>query len=622
MRQITPVLVIIVLFASSFSLAGQATSSAVDRRVALVIGNSEYDTGPLLNPSNDARAMAVALRETGFEVMEYINLANQADMKRAIREFGRKIQNGGVGLFYYAGHGIQVNGKNYLVPIKAQIYAEEEVEYESVDVGFVMSQMEIARNRMNIIILDACRNNPFARSWRSAATGLAFINAPTGTMIAYSTAPGSVASDGTGANGLYTEELLKQIQRGGLKIEDVFKQVRSEVLDKSNNMQTPWESSSLVGDFYFIRPVVETSQPQTKTETPAEFHTTNISTEASTDRVEWRKAPDGRYFFFRNGVEISKNTSGTTVDNDVLVFDKAAEKTYLLKNYNSAQAKLAHKPEELYSQNNAFWRVNQDNWYWFYLKGVDITNQTTIAYFGDHRVIFHKEEEKYYKMTNSKNAEAFTLYPATSVFSPNKTLWWADEKYYYLYIDGVQIASRTWSNWKGNDIIVHDEENASSYLLKDYYNHTDQTLRPAEILNAPGLITCSRWDEIYSLFKDHKTYLMGGSASYSDQDLVVFDTNFYQAVVFKDYLNAPNHTQIAGNTIYSRSGAIWKRKEGIYYLYIRGVLQTGDMVTANHSLTGSDLEVVEAATGTVWILEDYANRDDNILRPAAIKQNF
>ncbi|GAH52333.1 unnamed protein product, partial [marine sediment metagenome] len=209
MRQ-TIIYLIILFLLQALSAAAQENddpTSNPNQKVALVIGNSNYMNGPLLNPVNDARAMAAALRETGFEVLEYINLNTFADMKRAIREFGRQIQNGGVGLFYYAGHGMQVNGKNYLIPTEAEIYAEEEVEYEAVDVGFVLVQMEIARNRMNIIILDACRNNPFARTWRSGATGLAFINAPAGTLIAYATAPGSIASDGTGENGLYTEEL-------------------------------------------------------------------------------------------------------------------------------------------------------------------------------------------------------------------------------------------------------------------------------------------------------------------------------------------------------------------------------------------------------------------------------
>ena len=221
-----------------------------ERRVALVIGNSAYKDSPLLNPVNDAQAMAQALRSFGFEVVYGENLS-QNDMKRNIRAFGEKIRNGGVGLFYYAGHGIQVRGSNYLLPVNATITSEDEVEYESVDVGLVLAQMETARNRLNIVILDACRNNPFARSFRSKEKGLSSIDAPGGTLIAYATAPGSVASDGAGRNGLYTQELLKYMKQADLSMVQVFMKVRVAVRSQTEGKQVPWESSSLEVDFYF-----------------------------------------------------------------------------------------------------------------------------------------------------------------------------------------------------------------------------------------------------------------------------------------------------------------------------------------------------------------------------------
>lgn len=224
-----------------------------ERRVALVIGNSAYETAPLRNPVNDAEDIAQALGELGFEIIHKENV-RQNDMKRAIREFGEKIRNSDVALFYYAGHGVQVNGQNYLIPIGATIEKEEEVEYESVDVGFVLAQMTDGGGRINIVILDACRNNPFARSFRSATRGLALINAPSGTLMAYATAPGSVANDGTGRNGLYTQELLNNMRTPGLDVEEVFKRVRVAVRERTQAKQTPWESSSLVGNFYFSQP--------------------------------------------------------------------------------------------------------------------------------------------------------------------------------------------------------------------------------------------------------------------------------------------------------------------------------------------------------------------------------
>jgi formylglycine-generating enzyme required for sulfatase activity len=222
----------------------------VNQRTALVIGNSAYDTAPLRNPVNDARAIAAALRDLGFDVLEKENLT-QKDMKREIQAFGAKLQKGAVGLFYFAGHGMQVNGRNYLIPVGARIEHEKQVEYEAVDMGAVLSEMDYARNPMNIVILDACRDNPFARSFRSSAQGLAAVNAPGGTLIAYATAPGSVASDGPGENGIYTGELIQTMRTPGLRIEDVFKQVRSAVRQVTDGKQIPWESSSLEGDFYF-----------------------------------------------------------------------------------------------------------------------------------------------------------------------------------------------------------------------------------------------------------------------------------------------------------------------------------------------------------------------------------
>jgi formylglycine-generating enzyme required for sulfatase activity len=224
-----------------------------EQRVALVIGNGAYESTPLRNPPNDAQTMGGLLRQLGFDVVEKENLT-QKDMKKEIQAFGQKLLKGGVGLFYYAGHGMQVNGRNYLIPVGAQIEHEKQVEYEAVDVGAVLAEMDNARNRLNIVILDACRDNPFARSFRSGAQGLASMNAPSGTLIAYATAPGSVANDGSGENGIYTGALVKTMAAPGVKVEEVFKQVRSVVREETQGRQVPWEASSLEGDFYFKPP--------------------------------------------------------------------------------------------------------------------------------------------------------------------------------------------------------------------------------------------------------------------------------------------------------------------------------------------------------------------------------
>ena len=228
-----------------------APRAATARRLALVIGNGAYTSAPSLkNPPNDARDMAATLKALGFEVTSGINVT-QREMKRLIRDFGQKLKAGGSGLFYYAGHGVQSKGRNYLIPTDADIQSEAEAEDAGVDVSLVLGYMDDAQNGLNIVILDACRNNPFARSFRSAASGLAQVDAPTGTLIAYATAPGSVAHDGSGRNGLYTSELLRFLSTPGLSIEEVFKRVRASVQRQTSGQQVPWESSSLIGDFSF-----------------------------------------------------------------------------------------------------------------------------------------------------------------------------------------------------------------------------------------------------------------------------------------------------------------------------------------------------------------------------------
>jgi uncharacterized caspase-like protein len=220
------------------------------RRVALVIGNGSYKDAPLKNPANDATDMAAALKGLGFEVIARTN-ASQREMKGAVREFGQKLRGAETGLFFFAGHGLQVKGINYLVPVAVDIESEADAEDQAVSLDYVMRTMEEGGAKFNVAILDACRNNPFARSFRSGARGLANAQAASGSFIAYATAPGSVAADGDGRNGLYTRHLLKNLAQGDSDILKVFQRVRTGVVGDSAGKQTPWESTSLVGEFYF-----------------------------------------------------------------------------------------------------------------------------------------------------------------------------------------------------------------------------------------------------------------------------------------------------------------------------------------------------------------------------------
>jgi hypothetical protein len=223
-------------------------------RFALIIGNGKYNEVPLKNAPNDARAMADHLKRMGFDVTLKVD-ASRADMIETIQAFGGKLQKQkGVGLFYFAGHGAQLAWRNYLIPVDAQIKNVADIDAQAVDMDTLLESMTRAKNPMNVIILDACRDNPFGDDMPLQQKGLSQVDAPPGTFLAYATAPGNTAADGLGANGLYTENVLKEIEAPASKIEDVFKRVRLNVRLQSRGQQIPWESTSLEQDFYFQPP--------------------------------------------------------------------------------------------------------------------------------------------------------------------------------------------------------------------------------------------------------------------------------------------------------------------------------------------------------------------------------
>ncbi|MFZ5939390.1 MAG: caspase family protein [Bacteroidota bacterium] len=488
-------LVGLILLLVPAALSAQGEADQAESRVALVIGNGDYLSGPLNNTVNDARSMARVLRNVGFDVILRENLSNKDEMKKAIREFGFKLKTGGTGLFYYAGHGIQVNGFNYIIPVNSVISTESDVEYEGVDMGFVLAQMESANTRVNIVILDACRNNPFARSFRDTRMGLVTMNAPTGTLIAYATAPGSVASDGTGVNGLYTQELLYQMQRPGLKVEEVFKNVRAEVVAKSEGKQTPWESSSLIGDFSFFGDgSAGNSEAASKTTSAADVAT-------------WKASSKG-YSFYINDVDVTNGTTFAENGNDAIITYVPANKKYLLRNYwvnRDSRLRMAENyvPDPSAPENIVVpeydpvvtWKGSADGYYWLYFDGNDVSRDTEYEQKGGDLLVTHKSTGKKYllkdfvknldgnvrpaeKVGGSSGTQSVTTTAAKSGTAPVNFSWKATpDGTYFLRVDGNEISKETTYELKGEDLVVTHKASGRTFVLKSFVRCLDDTWR-------------------------------------------------------------------------------------------------------------------------------------------------
>ena len=231
------------------------TSASIGDRVALVIGNAAYKNAtPLSNTINDAVIMADALKSLGFELVggkAQTNL-DKGGLDNVIRKFGETIRGKRVAFLYYSGHGVQVDGRNYLIPTSANVVSRTDVKYELVNVDNVLEDMNASGTKVNIIVLDACRNNPFGeKGLRGAVSGLAVMDAPSGTLVAYATGPGRTAADGVGKNSPYTESLARIIKEPGLDIEDVFREVGKDVQIKTGGVQVPWKMDSLTEKFSF-----------------------------------------------------------------------------------------------------------------------------------------------------------------------------------------------------------------------------------------------------------------------------------------------------------------------------------------------------------------------------------
>lgn len=534
------------LLVFSTSRAVGQTEPEDEIRTALIIGNSDYRMGVLANPVNDARAMATVLKQVGFDVILKTEVPNKDEMKRAIREFGRKLERGGVGLFYYAGHGLQVDGINYLIPVEAQIYNQEEVEYECVEAGFVLAQMENARNRMNVVIMDACRDNPFARSFRSSQRGLATINAPTGTLIAYATAPGSVASDGTGKNGLYTEILLNEIQVEGQKIEETFKNVRRSVLDMSDGRQIPWESSSLVGDFYFVAPAENpVSVAQTEAEPVQKINDAEpamIRNDVADAEITWKADNHGQYLF-RNNRPVSDDIEMAQAGDDFIVYDKTTSRTYVLRNGTVLTDNQLRAAELVNLRGEIFWKRNGQGFYLFD-KGIPIHNETVSDWFGDNLWVVHEKGSRGYLLQDFRNTPPTDYKPATIVATRSPMMWGKISSEIYMFENGKRLLTEANKNPVNKDILVYSSLTGNSYILENYTTVADGELQPAR-------------------------NLVSGTEAY------------------------------------------WKANRDGYWFYLKGVEVTND---TDYEEADKDLKVLY--DGNTWLLKNYWNQLDNVLRAA------
>lgn len=233
-------------------LPQNAVLNQKSKRLALVIGNASYENHPLKNPINDAKDISAALKNSNFRVIELYD-ADRGNMERSINYFSQELSRYDVGLIYYSGHGIEFSGRNYFIPINADIKSEEEIPRQGFDVTQIVEKMGRSNVKTAIFIIDACRNAPIFSKFKGADSGLAIMQGSAGTVLAYSAAPGHVALDGNGRNSPYTSALLKQLQIPNKKIEDVMKDTAKAVSDETAGRQIPWYNSSLIGDFYFLK---------------------------------------------------------------------------------------------------------------------------------------------------------------------------------------------------------------------------------------------------------------------------------------------------------------------------------------------------------------------------------
>lgn len=510
------------------------------KRIALVIGNGKYlNSMELANPVNDARAMKKALQEVGFEVYEYEDL-NQSQMKMAIDKFGGLLKQYSVGLFFYAGHGIQAKGSNYLIPVDANLQSEQQVEYDCVQADRVLGLMEAAGSTINIVILDACRNNPFERSWSRAVsgTGLAFMNAPTGSLIAYATSPGRTASDGSGSNGLYTSALLANIKTPGINILQMFQKVRQTVALKSSKQQIPWESTSLTADFFFVNDQISmTAQADVSNQ---QNTLSNLNSPRDETTMTWQH-DEKNYWVYFNGQNIATRLKGSWSESNWLVYDSVSNNTILLEDYNNQPMNKELNARVLGSESVAWWRLDS-KYYYLYVKGEDIGPRTKRFVVDNDMLVYDEPSNTTYIFKNYTGSADNQFRPAVLFDNSESAFWRRMKDTYWLYVKGEEIQFRTKNSQANNDLLVYDSQTNTTYLFQGYFSDlAGTTLKPARVISYMDDILWMRTGNTYWLYLKGDL-ISGRTSSYaSGNDLIITDNETKVKYVLNDYFNTPDN---------------------------------------------------------------------------------
>lgn len=527
-------------------LTNAQINSGSEKRLALVVGNGSYTHSmELANPVNDARAMKEALTKVGFEVDEYENL-DQAGLKRAIDRFGDKLKQYSVGLFFYAGHGIQSKGSNYLIPVNAEIQSEQQVEYDCVQADRVLGQMEAAGSKINIVILDACRNNPFERSWSRAigGTGLAFMNAPSGSLIAYSTSPGRTASDGSGSNGLYTSALLENIKNPGINILQMFQNVRRTVASRSDKQQIPWESTSLTNDFFFVNNPANKSGQKENSQTLSTISQNSQVRNEETNPIILKWKNDGKDLRFSlNGNEIQERLLVLDKDKDWLVYDPVTKCNFLLPEYSKTPLNQVSSAKLLGGADDAVWK-HDSLYYYIYYKGVQIAARTKNFHIDNDLLVYDQPTNTTYMLedfTHRFNDHRF--YVATIYDNADFAFWRREDMLFRLFVKGDEIQERTKYSAANKDLLVYDEPTNTTYLMEGFYiETTNKQLKPARVI--------SYMDDVLWMKSENNTYWLFSkgdmisehttNTSFGD-DLYVTDTVTNNKYILYDFFNCPEN---------------------------------------------------------------------------------